>query len=112
MKCTISKIITQTPCIGGELELSADCSDGRSTGREIHNNPKQLSCISLVTLLGNSIKYNFSPILAKVQGITKMSFQGTPTTMQPVPTSVWQRNMFTGASLPMWEGEVTLPVRV
>ena len=37
-----------------------------------------------------------------------MSFQGTPTTMQPVPTSVWQRNMFTGASLPMWEGEVTL----
>ena len=43
------KLLHLVKCIGGELELSADCSDGRSSGREIHNNPKQLSCISLVT---------------------------------------------------------------
>ena len=43
------QIFTLIPCVGGELELSTDCSDGCGEGRQVHNDPQQLPGLSLVT---------------------------------------------------------------
>ena len=78
------------PCVGGELKLSTDCSDGCGEGGQVHNDPNQLPGLSLVTN----------------KCLTLTPVQGTPTMTQPVPTVAWQQSMCTGACLPMWEGEV------
>ena len=43
------QIFTLIPCVGGELELSTDCSDGCGEGGKVHNDPLQLPGLSLVT---------------------------------------------------------------
>ena len=79
-----------SPCVGGELKLSTDCSDGCGDGGKVHNDPQQLPGLGLVTN----------------KCLTLTPVQGTPTMTQPAPTVAWQLNMCTGACLPMWEGEV------